>query len=333
MFCHSTNTASFFSVLMAALIFSLSLAGIACAQGHTSFGTGALQKNARGSYTRAADLIVIGDVYTMDASAPKVEAIAVAGGRLVFVGDARRARALLRRGGRTIKLAPGQRVLPGLVDSHVHMLEAGLQQLDCPIEEPKSKPELAKAIEDCAAAQPEKAWLIGSGWPAQLFDPLGPRKEDLDALVPDRPAVIWGEDGHSAWLNSAALLAAGIGPDTEDPLPNGRIERQPGSREPSGTLREEPAMDLVEKVIPPTTPEQYADGLAIGQRILHGFGITLVQDANVNPRQLEAYHAAATSGLLTMKVVAAQLTDPRRPIASQRSEERRVGKACRCWGS
>src|SRR5262245_25463431 len=57
---------------------------------------------------RAADLIVIGDVYTMDASAPKVEAIAVAGGRLVFVGDARRARALLRPGGRTIKLAPGR---------------------------------------------------------------------------------------------------------------------------------------------------------------------------------------------------------------------------------
>src|SRR5215211_7395422 len=61
--------------------------------------------------------------YTMDASAPKAEAIAVAGGRLVFVGDARRARALLRRGGRTIKLAPGQSVLPGFVDSHVHMIE------------------------------------------------------------------------------------------------------------------------------------------------------------------------------------------------------------------
>src|SRR5215510_14822615 len=267
---------------------------------------------------RAADLIVIGDVYTMDASAPKAEAIAVAGGRLVFVGDARRARALLRPGGRTIKLAPGQSVLPGLVDSHVHMLDAGLLQLDCPIEEPKSKPELAEAIEKCAAAQPEKAWFIGSGWPAQLFDPLGPRKEELDALVPDRPAVIWGEDGHSAWLNSAALLAAGIGPDTEDPE-LGRIERQPGSREPSGTLREQPAMELVEKVMPQRTDEEYARGLAKGQRILHEFGITLVQDANVNRPALEAYHAAATSGLLTMKVVAAQATDPRRP-ASQVDE-------------
>src|SRR5262245_66127046 len=109
---------------------------------------------------RAADLIVIGDVYTMDASAPKVEAIAVAGGRLVFVGDARGARALLRPGGRTIKLAPGQSVLPGLVDSHVHMLEAGVLQLACPIEEPRSTPELAEGSAERRAAQPHTAWFL-----------------------------------------------------------------------------------------------------------------------------------------------------------------------------
>ena len=266
------------------------------------------------SLVRAADLIVIGDVYTMDASAPKAEAIAVAGGRLEFVGDARRARALLRPGGRTIDLAPGQTVLPGLVDSHVHLIEGGVQQRDCPIQEPKSKAALAAAIEACATAQPEKAWLIGNGWPAALFDELGPRKEELDALVPDRPAVIYGEDGHSAWLNSAAFLAAGIGPETEDPS-FGRIERQPGSREPSGTLREQPAMDLVDAHIPPRTDEDYAAALAIGQRHLHGLGITLVQDAQVSPRFLAAYHAAAMSGVLTMKVVAAQETDPLGPVA------------------
>ena len=284
-------------------------------------GTGALQNNATGSYTRAADLIVIGDVYTMDASAPKAEAIAVAGGRLVFVGDARRARALLRRGGRTIKLAPGQSVLPGFVDSHVHMIEGGLQLGDCPIQppEPKSKAELAAKIEACAAAQPEKAWLIGNGWPAVLFDELGPRKEELDALVPDRPAVIYEDSGHSAWLNSAALLAADIGPDTPDPT-NGRIERQPGSREPSGTLREQPAMDLVMDHIPPRTDGEYAAALAVGQRELHKLGITLVQDAQVEPRFLAAYHAAAMSGVLTMKVVAAQETNPRRELASQVDE-------------
>jgi predicted amidohydrolase YtcJ len=282
------------------------------------YGTSHGRQSSTGS---AADLIVIGDVYTMDAAAPKAAAIAVAGGRLVFVGDARRARALLRPGGRTIELAPGQSVLPGFVDSHAHLLEGGLQQGDCPIQppEPKSKAELAAKIEACAAEHPEKAWLIGNGWPAALFDELGPRKEELDALVPDRPAVIYEDSGHSAWLNSAALLAADIGPDTPDP-PNGRIERQPGSREPSGTLREQPAMDLVMDHIPPRTNEEYAAALAVGQRELHKLGITLVQDAQVEPRFLDAYHAAAMSGVLTMKVVAAQETNPRLELASQVDE-------------
>jgi hypothetical protein len=53
MFCHSTNTGSFFSNLMAAFIFSLSLAGIAAAQGNTSLGTGALQNNTTGSFNTA----------------------------------------------------------------------------------------------------------------------------------------------------------------------------------------------------------------------------------------------------------------------------------------
>jgi predicted amidohydrolase YtcJ len=261
----------------------------------------------------------------MGALAPKEEAIAVAGGRLVFVGDARRARALLRRGGRTIELAPGQSVLPGFVDSHVHLIEGGIQQRDCPIQppEPKTHAELAAKIRACAAAHPpEKVWLIGNGWPAALFGPLGPLKEDLDSLVPDRPAVIYEDGGHAAWLNSAAFLAAGIGPETEDPLPNGRIERKPDSpscpkpcREPSGTLREFAAMELVEKHIPPRTDAEYAAAIAIGQRHLHGLGITLVQDAQVNRPFLAAYHAAATSGVLTMKVVAAQETDPLGPTS------------------
>ena len=234
------------------------------------------------SLVRAADLIVIGDVYTMDASAPKAEAIAVAGGRLVFVGDARRARALLRPGGRTIELAPGQSVLPGLVDSHVHMIEGGVQQLDCPIEEPKSKAALAAAIEACAAAQPEKAWLIGNGWPAALFDELGPRKEELDALVPDRPAVIYGR-GRA--LRLAQLRRA---PGRRHRPRHGGSAARP-HRAPAGQQRtvryvtREPAMDLVEAHIPPRTDEQYAAALAIGQRDLHGFGITLVQDAQRQP--------------------------------------------------
>src|SRR5262249_61871661 len=90
-----------------------------------------------------------------------------------------------------------------------------------------------------------------------------------------------------------------------------------GTRRP-GT-NSAPAVGTLEPIVPPTTEEGKAEhdaaGLAKGKRMLHGFGITLVQDANVNRRLLEAYHAAATSGVLTMKVVAAQATDPRKPVS------------------
>src|SRR5262249_46817396 len=127
--------------------------------------------------TSRADLVVVGDVHTMNASAPRAEAIAIAGGRLVFVGGAGRARALLRPGGRPVELAPGQIVLPGLVDAHVHMLEAGVLQLGCAVQSAKTKAALFTAIKECADAHRGAKWLVGSGWPVALFDELGPRKE------------------------------------------------------------------------------------------------------------------------------------------------------------
>lgn len=274
-------------------------------------------KNSRVDAGSIADLIVIGDIHTMSPSAPSAEAIAVSGGRVVFVGAAPQARALLKPGGQTIDLKSGQMVLPGLVDSHVHMLDAGLEQLTCTLDNPKTMAALSTRLAACAADNPDKPWFVGAGWPPPLFGEHGPTKQELDAIVPNRPAVIWGEDGHSVWLNSAALRAANIGPDTPDP-PLGRIERVPGSTEPSGTLRET-ALDLIQAAMPPTAPEQYAAALDLAQHEMHSYGVTLVQDADVNPRMLSAYHDAAVTGKLTMKVVAAQFVDPRKP-ASQVDE-------------
>ena len=79
----------------------------------------------------------------------------------------------------------------------------------------------------------------GRGWQLPLFPDGNPSKTLLDRLVPDRPALLWAADGHSAWANSRALALAGVTRDTPDP-PNGRIERD-ARGEPSGTLRESAA--------------------------------------------------------------------------------------------
>uniref|UniRef100_B8HNK5 Amidohydrolase 3 n=1 Tax=Cyanothece sp. (strain PCC 7425 / ATCC 29141) TaxID=395961 RepID=B8HNK5_CYAP4 len=254
------------------------------------------------------DLVVVGSIRTMDQLLPQAEAMAIRDGKIVFVGSATKALAEYASNGRVISLAPGQMVLPGLVDSHVHMLEAGLLKLACAVDDPVTREELFAAISNCAKARPEAQWFIGSGWPVALFDELGPRKEQLDQLIPNRPALMYGQDGHSAWLNSVAMKLAGIDRTTPDP-PRGRIERDPVTKEPTGVLRES-AVELVDLKVPPPSAATYQAGLKAAQQLLHGVGITLVQDANVNPQVLAAYSAAAHSGALTMKVVAAQATDP-----------------------
>src|SRR5215475_7729534 len=257
--------------------------------------------------TSQADLVVVGTVVTMAASTPRAQALAVSGGKVAFVGDAASARKRLRPGGQLIALEPGQAVVPGLVDAHVHMLDAGVMGKRCTLDEAKTKARALELIAQYSRAHPELAWVIGSGWALSLFEERGPTAAELNAVVADRPAVFYGQDGHSAWLNSRALAAAGITARKPDPE-RGRIERT-ATGKPSGTLREA-AVNLVEKVVPQPSTKQWLAGLRAAQSYLHSLGITMVQDANVSPRMLKIYHRAASSGQLTMKVVAAQATDP-----------------------
>jgi predicted amidohydrolase YtcJ len=270
---------------------------------------GGASSEAVGRRAADADLVVVGDIHTMDEARSQAGGMAIKDGRIIYVGKGSEARERLRRGGRLVEVRRGDVVLPSFVDSHVHMLEAGVLSLRCLLGDAdvKTKQTMLAAIAKYAAAHPELEWVIGSGWLPTLFEDGVPKKSDLDAVIPDRPAVFYGADGHSAWLNSAALAAADITEKTEDP-DGGRIVRD-ASNAPSGTLLES-AVDLVEKVVPKPSRETSLAGLDYAQKLLHSLGITMVQDANVNPGNLAIYHDAATSGLLTMKVVAAQETYP-----------------------
>jgi predicted amidohydrolase YtcJ len=139
-----------------------------------------------------------------------------------------------------------------------------------------------------------------------------PRVGDLDDLVSDRPVFLVNQDGHGAWVNTRALELGGIDAATPDP-PDGRIERDPATGRPSGTVHEG-AMDLVEDVIPPTGSEEWDRAVLEAQRYLHAFGITAWQDAMVEPEQLESYLRLAGRGDLTARVVAALWWDRHRGL-------------------
>ena len=126
-------------------------------------------------------------------------------------------------------LSPGE---SALVDLYVQLAVLERQHA----ERPDSVAAVLDSVRRCAAVQPDRPWIKGRGWQLPVFPGGNPRREWLDSVVPDRPVYLVAADGHSAWVNSRALAAAGVSRSTADPV-NGRIERDP-SGAPSGTLRE-----------------------------------------------------------------------------------------------
>src|SRR5262245_39513464 len=123
------------------------------------------------SWASQADLVVVGPVVTMATSRPHARGLAVAGGKIVFVGDAASARKLLRPGGRLIALEREQTVIPGLVDTHNHMMDAGLMRQRCALDMPggacggaKNKASALEKIAAYSKNHPDLEWVIGSGW-------------------------------------------------------------------------------------------------------------------------------------------------------------------------
>jgi hypothetical protein len=269
-----------------------------------------------------ADLILTNAaVYTVDGARSWAEAVAIGGGRIAYVGPAAGAMALAGDATRVVDLA-GDMLLPGFQDAHVHPVDAGVAEAQCPLFDLESAEAVGQKVARCAQADPGTGWIVGSGWTVDLFVPSGiPDKKLLDAVAPDRPVALYSTDGHSLWVNSKALAIAGITAQTSDP-PRGRIDRYPGGSEPAGGLQEE-AMELVAKHLPPLTDAILAEGLRSAARTLNGFGITAIQDAMVRLDGADAYtgfgayHTLDDADELPLRVVAAMYWDPEAEIDAQ----------------
>ncbi len=262
-----------------------------------------------------ADLILRGGaVYTMDPNRPWAEAVAIREGRIVFVGTIEGAQRFAGRGTRILDL-PGKMVLPGFIDSHAHPLSGGLELGECNLYDAKTPAEVEGIIRAYAQAHPQLEWIRGNGWQLPVFPRANPTREQLDRAVPDRPAFFWAADGHSGWANSKALALAGITRDTRDP-PNGRIERDPRTGEPSGTLREA-AVGLVTAKLPPYTREARIGAVRRALAEANRFGITAITDADAGEEHVLAYEAVDQDGGLTARVTLALHVDDQAPIAPQ----------------
>ena len=224
--------------------------------------------------------------------------IAVRDGIIVHIGTLSDARAAAGPGAREIRL-PGEALLPGFHDAHIHALDLAASALGPDVNDAESHAEVLEMLREYGAEHPGDGWVVGGRYDANRWsDAREPHRDDLDAIFGDRPVQLWTVDGHASWVNTAALAAAKVSADTPDPV-GGTIVRD-GSGEPTGLLLES-ASDLVGSVADDSAladPVALLDGL---QDDLLRLGITQITDLDGEDARA-AFAQLHASGRLRVRV-------------------------------
>lgn len=247
-----------------------------------------------------ADLVILdGDVRTMDSAQPQARALAVHDGKIVYVGSDSAAHAWIGTGTRVLSVA-GVTVLPGLIDSHIHVMDGALDESACSFgDAPMVVAQLAPTIRECAARSPGNGWIL-----VQQLNAAGFRadRHDLDAIEPARPLLLESADGHVAWANSAALRRAGVNRQSKDPAGGSIAHDRHG--DPSGFLIDA-ALNLVADHIdqPSAAYRERVLRKVFGE--LSKDGITSFMEADTTEETVRAYVQLAHRQQLPAHVVMA----------------------------
>jgi predicted amidohydrolase YtcJ len=253
-----------------------------------------------------ADLVLLnGKIWTVNKTKPEVEALAIWHGRILAVGTTAEIRKLAGADTRTIDLN-GKRVVPGFYDSHVHLLGSGLRLSEVALKEAKDEAEFGRLLREFDKKMPRDRWMLGGEWDHdRALNGKLPTAELLDKYVPDRPVFLRRYDGHMGVVNSRVLKMAGIDDKTPDPA-GGVIYRKPGSKEPTGLLRDN-AMGLVEHLIPAASDDAIAEAVRDALAEARQVGVTSMQDmdgsdAATRTKLFRLYQQLARTGKLSARI-------------------------------
>jgi len=232
--------------------------------------------------TRHADIIFHGSVLTMDPLQPRAQAVAVANGRVLAVGDSSEVHELAGPATEVVELG-GACLLPGFHDAHVHLTGYGLALGQLDLAPATTFGEALELVAQHAGTLPPGAWLRGGGialnsWGLRTIGDS--EAAALERAVGGRPAIIDSQDHHSCWASQRVLELAGIGPDTSSPA-DGRIEHGESGR-PTGLFLEE-ARELLRGAVPPYLRSELADAIRAAGEGFASLGVTTVHHMAAEP--------------------------------------------------
>jgi predicted amidohydrolase YtcJ len=249
----------------------------------------------------AADLVLInGKILTVDAKDSIAQAVAIKGRKIVAVGSNE---AILQQAGSATRVIDlhGRTASPGLIDTHGHFADGGVNELyHVNLSEASRVEDVVGKVRDKVATMKPGEWIQGDGWDeGKLAERRYVYASDLDKVSPANPVWLLHTTGHYGVANSYAMKLAHISAGTQPP-PAGTIDRDAAGKA-TGVLKES-AMSLVTRLIPATTPEQERNGILHVIEGLHREGMTAVKDADVEPHTWDAYRQLLAENKLTVRV-------------------------------
>lgn len=249
-------------------------------------------------HPQTADFVFLnGKVWTVDASKPQAEAVAVSGSRILAVGSNKEMGGFRGASTNVIDLK-GRLMLPGFIDNHTHFSSGGFQLQNVDLRNARNEEEFARRIKERAEKYPDR-WITGGDWDHDNW-PGGklPTRELIDRYTPNTPVFVNRYDGHMALANTLALKLAGVARDTPDP-PGGTVVKDPKTGEPTGILKDE-AMSPVYRVIPDPSPEELLDAVRMALGEARRLGVTSIQDIS-SSMDVKAYETLRSKGELTAR--------------------------------
>jgi hypothetical protein len=262
--------------------------------------------------TSADRVYLNGVIFTADAGDARPGGLALRDGRILYVGsDAALARYI---GPATVKVdLDGRFLMPGLIDGHMHPVEAGATLLKCNLNYAaltvaELQRRLAICIEQTKAAEPD-GWLEVVSWFQESMLPAGVKtsRATLDALETKRPILVRSSFGHTVLANSRALKLAGITRATPDPV-GGKIWRD-AAGEPTGLL-EDAAHHALDEHLPKPTAAQDVEAAAKALDAMKKQGVTSFLDASAAREDLAAFATLRKAGKLTVRAHFAPVIAP-----------------------
>jgi predicted amidohydrolase YtcJ len=260
-----------------------------------------------------ADLVLTnGRIYTVDNARPMVTALAVRGGRVIFVGSDAEARVLTTPSTRLIDLR-GATVIPGIIDAHAHLLGLGYMLQSANVAGATSYQEVIDRVKAHARNAKPGAWIVGRGWDqTRWVSKEFPTHEELSRAFPDNPVMLERIDGHAVLANAKAMELARVTPATAEPS-GGRILKL-ASGAPSGVFVDN-AIDLIDRAIPTPTREQTRTAVLAAIDECNRWGLTGVHDPGVAPSTVAVYEELAGEGKYNLRNYV-MLSDPGEPTAA-----------------